>query len=134
MTDVMSKPQVGNSVSNAAPAVAGDGASSDSPTLLAKLRYRFDAALSRGPSVVIAYLGIITAAVILLAALIITIFSITGINGEVDKKHGILENFWLSMTRFSTRGRSPARTAGRSASSCCSSPCRASSSSAASSV
>ena len=99
MTDVMSKPQVGNSVSNAAPAVAGDGASSDSPSLLAKLRYRFDAALSRGPSVVIAYLGIITAAVILVASLIITIFQISGINGDLKGTEGFFQNFWLAMTR-----------------------------------
>ena len=95
MTDVTSKPHAGNSVSNA----AGDGSSSDSPSLLAKLRYKFDAALSRGPSVVIAYLGVITALVILVATLIISIFSITGINGEKETHNGFFENFWLAMTR-----------------------------------
>ena len=105
MTDVMSRPQVGNSVSNVAAAetttaaVAVEGATPESPSLLAKLRYRFDAALSRGPSVVIAYLGIITALVILVASFIISIFSITGINGEKESHNGFFENFWLAMTR-----------------------------------
>jgi ion channel POLLUX/CASTOR len=95
MADVMSKPQAGNSVSNA----AGDPSASDSPSIVARLRYRFDLALSRGPSVVIAYLGIITALVILVASLIISIFSITGINGEKESHNGFIENFWLAMTR-----------------------------------
>lgn len=68
------------------------------PTLVARLRYRFDAALSRGPSVVIAWLGLITLGVILLAALILSIFQLTGINGEA-KPHGLFENYWLAMTR-----------------------------------
>ena len=70
----------------------------DPPSLLARLRYKFDAALSRGPSVVIAYLGVITLAVILLASLVLTVFQLKGINGE-PQKEGLLENFWLAMTR-----------------------------------
>ncbi|MCU1397213.1 MAG: hypothetical protein JWN62_322 [Acidimicrobiales bacterium] len=69
-----------------------------SPSLLARMRYRFDAALSRGPSVVIAYLGLITVTVILVASAILTVFQLRGING-VDNKEDLLENFWLAMTR-----------------------------------
>ena len=68
-------------------------------SLWARLRYSFDAAFSRGPSVVIAWLGALTLAVIFIASLLLTILRLTGINGETESKHGLAENFWLAMTR-----------------------------------
>ena len=62
------------------------------------LRYRFDLALSRGTSVVIAWLAVLTLIIILIAALFLTIFQLKGINGEPNQL-GLIENYWLSMTR-----------------------------------
>ncbi len=73
-------------------------AGSDKPSIGARLRYRFDAGLSRGPSVVIAWLGLLTLLVILIAALVLTIFQLKGINGE-ENTRGLIENYWLAMTR-----------------------------------
>lgn len=47
---------------------------------------------------VIAWMGLLTIGVIFVAALALTLFGLSGINGE-STKHGLLENFWLSMTR-----------------------------------
>ncbi|MCU1399940.1 MAG: hypothetical protein JWN62_3049 [Acidimicrobiales bacterium] len=80
-------------------AVAIGSDDSGSPSLAAKLRYRFDAALSRGPSVVIAYLGILSVTVILLGAAILTIFQLSGVGGDGNPAHGLGENFFLAMTR-----------------------------------
>lgn len=68
------------------------------PSIAARLRYRFDSAFSRGPSVVIAWLGLITLLVILLAAAILTIFQLDGINGD-QPPESLIENYWLAMTR-----------------------------------
>ena len=65
---------------------------------LSWLRYRFDLALSRGTSVVIAWLAVLTLVIILIAALLLTIFQLEGINGEANQL-GLIENYWLSMTR-----------------------------------
>ncbi len=63
-----------------------------------RLRYRFDAALSRGPAVVIGWLGLVTLAVILLTAAVFTVFRMTGINGG-DDGLGFPEAFWQSLLR-----------------------------------
>ncbi len=69
----------------------------------ARLRYRFDLGLSRGPSVVIGYLGLMTLAIILIAALAVTVFRLTGVNGD-DQHLGVLEAFWQSMLRVVDAG------------------------------
>ncbi len=68
----------------------------------ARLRYWFDGALSRGPSVVIGWLGLLTLAVVLVSALIITVLQVTGINGGGEL--GFAEAFWQSMLRIVDAG------------------------------
>ena len=68
-----------------------------------RLRYRFDAALSRGPSVVLTWLGLLTVAIVAVAALILTVFRLKGIDGE-DQKVGIVESFWKSLLRIFDAG------------------------------
>lgn len=61
------------------------------------LRYRFDLALARGPLIVIVYLGLIMLVIILGAAILLTIFRLSGINagGSLDFANA----FWYSMNR-----------------------------------
>jgi hypothetical protein len=68
------------------------------PSIRTRLRYYFDAALSRGPAVVIGWLGLITLVVILISSLVLTLFRIGGVSGE--GRVGFLENFWQSMLRL----------------------------------
>jgi len=68
-----------------------------------RLRYRFDAALSRGPSVVIGWLGLLTLAIIVVAALVITLFKVAGINGDGEDL-GFFEALWQSMLRIVDAG------------------------------
>jgi voltage-gated potassium channel Kch len=75
-----------------------DRSSEGTNSKLSWLRYRFDLALSRGTSVVIAWLAVLTLVIILIAALLLTIFQLEGINGEPNQL-GLIENYWLSMTR-----------------------------------
>lgn len=63
-----------------------------------RLRYRFDAALSRGPAVVIGYLGLVTLLVILVTAVVLTVFRLRGINGDSGEL-GFPEAFWQSLLR-----------------------------------
>ncbi len=67
-------------------------------SLKTKFRYRFDAALSRGPAVVIAWLGLITLAIVIVSSLILTIFSLDGVHG--DPRVGFWEDFWQSILRL----------------------------------
>ena len=71
-------------------------------SLGARVRYRFDAALSRGPSVVIGWLGLLTLAIIALSALLLTLIGFTGINGGDEL--GFAEAFWQSMLRIVDAG------------------------------
>jgi voltage-gated potassium channel Kch len=71
-------------------------------SLGARLRYRFDAALSRGPSVVIGWLGVLTLAIILFSALILTLIGFSGVNGGGEL--GFAEAFWQSMLRIVDAG------------------------------
>jgi voltage-gated potassium channel Kch len=80
-----------------------DQASASTTSKVSQLRYRFDLALSRGTSVVIAWLAVLTLIIILLAALVLTIFRLKGINGEANHA-GLIENYWLSMTRVLDAG------------------------------
>ncbi len=68
----------------------------------ARVRYWFDTALSRGPSVVIGWLGALTLAVIVLSALIMTVLRLTGINS--GPRLGFAEAFWQSMLRILDAG------------------------------
>lgn len=63
-----------------------------------RLRYRFDAALSRGPAVVIAWLGLITLGIVIVSSLILTIFRLDGVHG--DPRVGFWEDFWQSILRL----------------------------------
>lgn len=62
-----------------------------------RLRYSFDRALSRGPSVVIGWLVVLTFSIIVAAALILTIARLAGVNGE--GRIGFGEAMWQSMLR-----------------------------------
>lgn len=66
------------------------------PSLKARLRYRFDNALARGPMVIIAYLAILSLVVIVLASIIAAVADVTfgGANG-----HGFAEEVWQSLLR-----------------------------------
>ncbi len=68
-----------------------------------KLRYKFDTALSKGPSVVITWLGLITLSVIVFAAIVLSVFRLTGVNGGA-KKLGVPEAFWQSLVRVLDSG------------------------------
>ena len=69
----------------------------------ARLRYQFDSALSRGPSVVILWLGLLTLALIVLTALVLTIFRLSGVGGGNDHL-GVMEALWQSMLRVVDAG------------------------------
>ncbi len=73
------------------------------PTLGARLRYRFDAALARGTSVVIGWLGLLTLAIIVLAGLVLALFGLRGVNGEGEEL-GFGEAMWQSMLRVVDAG------------------------------
>lgn len=77
-------------------------AGGSSPGLRAKLRYMFDTGLSRGPSVVIGWLGLLTLIVILVTALLMTLFGLVGVNGGA--RLGFGEAFWQSMLRVVDAG------------------------------
>ena len=65
--------------------------------VVARLRYRFDTAMSRGTGIVILWLAAFTVGLVFVAALVLTIFGI-GINA--DKTPSLLERFWQSLLRI----------------------------------
>lgn len=75
----------------------------ESASASARLRYRFDLALSRGPSVVIAWLGLVTLLLLVVTALVLTAFSVTGVNGS-DDDLAIGEAFWQALLRVVDAG------------------------------
>ena len=93
-----------------APSPASSGGPSATPSAPPRggrrdrLRYRFDLALSRGPSVVIGWLGLLTLAIIVVTALVLTLFRLTGVNGEDGKDLGVVEAIWQSMLRVVDAG------------------------------
>ena len=89
-----SRPATGESPSGDA---ARDRRPSTVRAVVDVLRYRFDLALSRGPLIVIVYLGLIMVVIILAAAILLTIFRLSGINagGSLDFANA----FWYSMNR-----------------------------------
>jgi voltage-gated potassium channel Kch len=65
--------------------------------VVARLRYRFDTAMSRGTGIVILWLAGITFGLVFVAALVLTVFRI-GVNE--DKTPSLLERFWQSLLRI----------------------------------
>jgi ion channel POLLUX/CASTOR len=65
--------------------------------VVARLRYRFDTAMSRGTGIVILWLAGITFGLVFAAALVLTVFGI-GVND--DKAPSLLERFWQSLLRI----------------------------------
>lgn len=70
--------------------------------VVAQARYRFDLALSHGPLVIIGYLGLVTLATILIAAVLLTTLRLAGING--GGRLGFAEAFWQSLLRVLDTG------------------------------
>ncbi|MHB1139970.1 MAG: potassium channel family protein, partial [Microthrixaceae bacterium] len=68
----------------------------------ARLRYWFDTGLSRGPSVVIGWLGLLTLGVIVVTAIVMTLFGLVGVNGGERLPFG--EAVWQSMLRVVDAG------------------------------
>ena len=65
--------------------------------VVARLRYRFDTAMSRGTGIVILWLAAITFGLVFVAALVLTVF---GIGVNEDKTPSLLERFWQSLLRI----------------------------------
>jgi len=65
--------------------------------VVARLRYRFDTAMSRGTGIVILWLAGITFGLVFVAALVLTVF---GIGVNEDKTPSLLERFWQSLLRI----------------------------------
>lgn len=63
---------------------------------LERVRYRFDSGLSRSPWVLAAWLGALTLAIVIVAAMIIVVFELGIEHGEPA---GFLESFWQAMLR-----------------------------------
>ncbi len=76
--------------------------SAGKPSLIARLRYRLDLALSRGSLMVIGYLAVMTLAITAAAAGIVTALHLSGVNG--GPKLGFAESFWQSMLRMLGKG------------------------------
>src|SRR6266545_4648755 len=74
-----------------------------SASLWARFRYRLDNALSRGAWVVIGYLGLVTLAIVLLAAVITVIAHLIGFGGG-GQRLGVLESFWQMLVRVVDAG------------------------------
>jgi hypothetical protein len=72
-------------------------AAAGSASFGAKLRYRFDTALSRGAWVVIGYLGLLTLIIVLIAAVIAALSRLGGIND--GDPVGFLEGVWQYLLR-----------------------------------
>ncbi len=92
-----------------APATSGDaGAPHHGPTSLARLRYRFDNALARGPFVVIAYLAILSLLIVVVTAVVSVAagFEFGGSNDD-----SFVENVWQAMLRTVDAGSFAADTA-----------------------
>lgn len=83
----------------------GDGAAPtpNRNTLLAQARYRFDLALSRGPIVVIGYLGLVMLAIIAVASVLLWVLRLKGVNGggPVDNP---FDAFWQALLRVVDSG------------------------------
>ena len=72
-------------------------------TVRARVRYRFDLALSRGPLVVIGYLGLVMLAIIIVASIVMWLLQLKGVNGgaPIDDP---FDAFWQSLLRVVDSG------------------------------
>lgn len=75
---------------------------------ITKFRYRFDNAMARGPLVVVAWLGGLSLAIMVVTALIALVGNLTFAGGSHD---GFAENFWQAMLRTVDAGSFAADTA-----------------------
>ncbi len=96
-------PKANNSSGSEAPAPKEVAKAAASPTLGARLRYRFDLALSRGPLVVIGYLGLVMLAIIVVASIFIWAFQLKGVNGG-EPIGSPFDAFWQAMLRVVDSG------------------------------
>ncbi len=71
-------------------------------TLRQRLEYWFDSALSRGPSVVIGWLGLLTLVVVVIAAIVLAITGLSGVNDGEELGFG--EALWQAMLRIVDAG------------------------------
>ncbi|MFN8050781.1 MAG: NAD-binding protein [Acidimicrobiales bacterium] len=71
-------------------------------TFWSRLRYRFDNALSRGPSVVVGWLGFITVGIVVAVGLLVALARIQGVSG--GKPVGIIEGIWQALSRVVDAG------------------------------
>lgn len=85
------------------PTPAHEAAAAAEPSIGAKLRYRFDLALSRGPLVVIGYLGLVMLAIIVVASVFIWLFQLKGVNGG-EPIGSPFDAFWQAMLRVVDSG------------------------------
>jgi len=67
-----------------------------------RLRYRFDNALSRGPSVVVGWLGFITVGIVVVVGLLVALAQVDGVSG--GKPVGVVEGVWQALTRVVDAG------------------------------
>lgn len=67
---------------------------SSQPSLSARLRYKFENTLSKGPIAIIGWLGVVSLALILVAAAVLAVLN-QGYGGEAS----FVENFWNSLMR-----------------------------------
>ncbi|MCU1358457.1 MAG: hypothetical protein JWM89_3875 [Acidimicrobiales bacterium] len=83
----------------------GDGPAHETPevSLSSKLRYKFDLALSRGPLVVIGYLGLVMLTIIVIASIIIWAFQLKGVNGGAEIGSPF-DAFWQALLRVLDSG------------------------------
>jgi Trk K+ transport system NAD-binding subunit len=72
-------------------------------TITARLRYRFDLALSRGPLIIIGYVGAVMLVIILVSASLLPVLRLAGVNGD---PHGLsfAEAFWQALLRVIDTG------------------------------
>ena len=81
---------------------------SSAHSLTARLRYRFDNAMARGPIIVIAYLALLSVVIVALAAVIAVVAGFTFAGGESS---GFFEAIWQAMLRMVDAGTFAAETA-----------------------
>jgi len=62
-----------------------------------RLRYRFENTLARGPVAIIGWLALVSAAIVLLAALTLSLFRIDQVPGDASSTLGFIEGGWQSL-------------------------------------
>lgn len=89
----------------AGPATIADASATGAAkaTLGAKVRYRFDLALSRGPLVVIGYLGLVMLAIITVASIVMWALRLEGVNGG-EPISNPFDAFWQALLRVVDSG------------------------------